>query len=223
VPSRNIVKTYLENGYYHVYNRGVEKRVIFLDEQDCKVFLHYLKLYLSPIEDLKKMQIVEPRLTRFIVLNLSREVDLLSFALMPNHFHLQVKQYTKDGLTKLMRRLTTSYVMYFNKKYKRVGTLFQNAYKACLIDEDEYLLHVSRYIHRNSFDITTDINFLTYSSYFYYLGLQHANWIKPQEILSYFSNKKDILGHTSYKDFVEMNDSPSEEVLGELTLEVEED
>jgi len=149
MPARNIVKSYIENGYYHIYNRGVEKRDIFLDEQDCKVFLHYLKLYLSPIEELRELNLPGLRILRFIRLNLSQEVNLLAFSLMPNHIHLQIKQTTKDGIVKFMRRLSTSYVMYFNRKYQRVGALFQNTYKAVLIESDPHLLHLSRYVHLN--------------------------------------------------------------------------
>jgi len=214
MPSKNIVKSYVENGYYHVYNRGVEKRLIFLDEQDCKVFLRYIKLYLSPLDELKNLDI--DGINRFIRQNLSQEVDLLCFALMPNHFHLLIKQHTKDGLVKFMRRLITSYVMYFNKKYIRVGSLFQNKYKACLIENDDYLLHISRYIHRNAWDIVSDIDFMKYSSYPYYLGFQHASWVKPQEVFSYFNNdRKDY----SYKSFVEQIEESSEEILGELTID----
>src|SRR3990167_6729479 len=136
MPSENIIKDYIEDGYYHIYNRGVEKREIFLDEQDCTVFLHYLKLYLSPIEELKQLDLPGLRVLKFIRLNLSQEIDLQSFALMPNHIHLQVKQQTIDGIVKLMKRLATAYVMYFNKKYRRVGSLFQNRYKAALVKTD---------------------------------------------------------------------------------------
>src|SRR5258706_8491393 len=147
MPARNIIKIYVENGYYHAYNRGVEKRTIFLDDQDCIVFLRYIRLYLSPIEEIKNLHIQgEDRINRFLRINLNQEVDLLSFVLMPNHFHMLIKQHTKDGLIKFMRRLSTSYVMYFNKKYHRVGSLFQNKYKGCLVEQDDYLLHVSRYI-----------------------------------------------------------------------------
>ncbi len=116
--------------------RGVEKREIFMDEQDCSMFLYYIKIYLSPIEELKEQSLLIPRLNRFLQLNLSKEINLLSFSLMPNHFHLETVQITRDGMIKFMRRLITSYVMYFNKKYKRVGGLFQNRYKAVLIEND---------------------------------------------------------------------------------------
>ena len=222
MPSKNIIKDYIEDGYYHIYNRGVEKRTIFLDEQDCIVFLHYLKLYLSPIEELKQLDLPGLRIAKFIRLNLSAEIDLLAFALMPNHIHLQIKQKTTDGIVKLMKRLATAYVMYFNKKYLRVGSLFQNTYKATLIETDEYLLHLSRYIHLNPAKITHKIiNFKEFSSYPYYLGQKQASWIKPQEILSYFrsAQRKDLKDILSYQSFVENYKESSAEILGRLILE----
>lgn len=225
MPAKNIVKEYVENGYYHIYNRGVEKREIFLDEQDCKVFLYYLKIYLSPIKKLEELIKENPaklKIERFIPLNLSKELDLLSFTLMPNHIHLQIKQYTKDAIIKFMRRMSTSYVMYFNRKYKRVGSLFQSAYKASFLESDSYLLHLSRYIHINSIRaMSSKINFADFSSYPYYLGLKNASWVKPQEILSYFAsaqrkNLKDIL---SYQSFIEDYQVNSGELLGPLIIE----
>lgn len=221
MPAKNIVKPYVENGYYHIYNRGVEKRDIFLDEQDCKVFLHYIKMYLSPIEELQEL--IEPgdRVQRFIPLNLSKELDLLSFALMPNHFHMHVKQYSKDGIIKFMRRLATGYVMYFNKRYKRVGPLFQNIYKAVLVESEPYHLHLSRYIHLNPIGLDSPIKFTEFSSYPYYLGYKKASWIKPGEILSYFSNarRQNLKDIKSYQSFVEDYVEDSQEVLGPLALE----
>lgn len=225
MPAKNILKEYLENGYYHIYNRGVEKRDIFLDKQDCTVFLHYLKMYLSPVEELKTISTPNTRINRFIPLNLSRELDLLSFSLMPNHFHLQVKQYAKDAITKFMRRLITSYVVYFNKKYQRVGPLFQNRYKAVLIDNESFLLHLSRYIHLNPFHAQSTINFLSFSSYPYYLGKKQTSWMKPQEILGYFKSslRKDMKDLLSYESFVQDYKEDSGEILGNLTLEEDSD
>jgi len=221
MPAKNIVKQYVENGYYHLYNRGVEKRNIFLDEQDCTVFLHYIKMYLSPTEKLTEQNHPGIRINRFIPLNLSRELDLLAFTLMPNHFHLLVKQRTKDGITKFMQRLLTGYVMYFNKKYKRIGALFQNIFKAVIIENDNYLLHLSRYIHLNPSTTSSNINFIDFSSYPYYLNKKTADWVKPQEILSYFknSNRSDLKEITDYKSFIENYQEDSVKILENLTLE----
>jgi putative transposase len=208
MPAKNSVKQFIENGYYHIYNRGVEKRVIFMDEQDYAVFLNYLKQYLDPSLG------SDPK-------SLAKEINLLAFCLMPNQFHLLVKQNTINGMTKLIRVVCTKYVMYFNKKYARVGTLFQGKYKAVMIENDGYLLHLSRYIHLNPAYPGSDPKQYAYSSYPYYLGFKNAAWIKPQEILIFFKsaqklNLKDCL---SYESFVEDYKEDPEEILEELTLE----
>ena len=139
MPHKNTIKPYVDNGFYHVYNRGVNKGDIFFDDQDYRVFLHLLKYYLSPVQSLDKehpltdlMEIVRPR----PLANLEKEVDLVAYCLMPNHFHLLLKQNTIDGMTKLMRRLMTTFAMYINKRHHRVGHLFQAKYKAALIQDD---------------------------------------------------------------------------------------
>lgn len=219
MPSRNIVKSYVGGGYYHIYNRGVEKRDIIKDESDCRIFLHYIMLYLSPFEEILKKYPNNIRLMRFARLNLSDEVDLLCFSLMPNHFHFLVKQKNKDGIIKFMRRLMTSYVIYFNKRYDRVGTLFQGRYKGIIVDKDEYLLHLTRYIHLNPCELNSNIDFNKFSSYKYYKGMKNASWIKPKEILDYFSLKSNEYKITSYKSFVEDYMSDAKEILGELKLD----
>ena len=233
MPQKNTAKIYVENGHYHVYNRGVEKRKIFLDEQDFTVFLHYLKQYLSPPQatgsshSVTGLHLVRPRPIK----TLHNELSLLAYCLMPNHFHLLLRQKTRDGMTKLLRRLCTSYCMYFNKKYQRVGTLFQGIYKAVLVDNEQYLLHLSRYIHLNPvFDRVAPCQGYNackkpieypFSSYQNYLGKKKANWLKSDIILSYFktaqkTSLKDIL---SYQSFVEDYLEDSAELLGNLILE----
>lgn len=228
MPSKNIIKQYLENGHYHIYNRGVEKRDIFLDDQDYRVFLHLLKFYLSP--EPQQSQEQHP-LTTLIGFNpvrprplqsLGGEIELLAYCLMPNHFHLLLKQSTLDGMTKLIRRLSTTYSMYFNRRYKRVGHLFQGAFKAVLVQEDSYLLHLSRYLHLNPVGLTRSnpVNY-PYSSYEYYLGNKKAPWIKPELILEYFKNSSLVLPKNinSYKKFVEDYLGDSKEFLGRLAIE----
>lgn len=219
MPSRNIVKTFVSEGYYHVYNRGIDKKNIFLDNQDCDVFLYYLSIYLIPKEELIAQSLLKKRLLRFISKNLSQELDLLSYALMPNHFHLLFKQHTQDGITKLMKQVITAYVMYFNRKYERRGPLFESVYKACKVDQDSYLLHLSRYIHRNPLNIRGDVNFNTYSSYPNYLGMRDNSWVRNQELLQYFNTTKKDLHMFTYKSFVEEYAQNPEDILGSLILE----
>lgn len=206
MPAKNSVKQYVENGYYHLYNRGVEKRKIFLDQQDYAVFLSYLKKYLDTESEESKPH------------QLSQEIDLLAFCLMPNHFHLLVKQHSQTGITKLIRAVSTSYALYFNRKYNRVGTLFQGKYKAVLVTKDSYLLHLSRYIHLNPSD-----NFKTYpySSYHYYLGYKHAGWVKFKEILMNFrtAQRQNLKDCFSYQSFIEDHQENETAILGNFTLE----
>lgn len=233
MPAKNSIKRYVENGYYHVYNRGVDKRIIFLDDLDYRVFLHLLKFYLSPQNFTFQNQHPLTEVTGIIPVKLHlfqtlpNEVNLLAYCLMPNHFHLLLKQITPDGVTKLLRRVSITYAMYFNKRHKRVGHLFQGIFKAVLIENDAYLLHLSRYIHLNPTEATGIIPVAyPYSSYQYYMGTKNASWIKPKFILDYFQSNinspflpKQI---NTYKRFVEDYIHDSSDYLGTLTLETPE-
>lgn len=147
MPSKYRVRNFEENSFYHIFNRGVEKRKIFLDEQDYKIFLYYLFVYIKPLADVLA---VYPELPlRLQARNLSDEIDLVAYCLMPNHFHFLLKQNTKMGFSKLAKQITNAYTEYFNKKYKRTGSLMQGTYKSVKVKSDEQLLHLSRYIHLN--------------------------------------------------------------------------
>jgi putative transposase len=222
MPARNIIKKYVAGGYYHIYNRGVEKRDIFLDKQDCIVFQRYLKLYLAHPDEVREIQV--PRIQSFLRYNMHHELDLLAFSLMPNHFHLELKQIKEDSIKKLMKRLMTCYVMYFNRKYKRVGPLFQNIYKAALVENDSYLLHLSRYIHLNPSKILhPKIDFSDFSSLPYYLNSKEATWLKTSEILFYFTSSPLKGKGKSYEEFVKNYRVPPNIILVGLTLENEDD
>ena len=201
MPAKNVIKQYLKNGYYHIYNRGVEKRTIFESDQDYKVFLRYLKEYLEPKDETSlRKELADVKipwkeknkiLKKLLLNNFYKQIDLLCFCLMPNHFHLLVKQKTERGIEGFMKSFGTRYVLYFNKKHERVGGLFQNIYKAVLVKTDEQLLHLSRYIHLNPFPQGPSLQRLEgykYSSLPAYLGKWRAKWVKPNEILDYFSN-----------------------------------
>lgn len=220
MPIKNTLKLYVENGFYHIYSRGVDRREIFYSPEDCSVFLYYLKIYLSSPSTLLRGDNLSPAmLFKIYNLNLFEEVDLLSFVLMPNHFHLQVKQKSKTGIQKLMRRVLTGYAQYFNKKYKRVGTLFESTYKAVLTTTEPQHIYLSSYIHQNPMKLKNPkFNFIEFSSYPYYLHERQAEWVKPNEILNFFSSKVDNQ-FLSYKVFVENLDHKYNSVLSDLTLE----
>lgn len=226
MPSKNIYKTYVKDGYYHIYNRGVEKRKIFLDETDYKVFLNNLKIYLtSPPkpEEIKipfTLQGTTFKGIRKQPKNYKGQIDLLAYCLMPNHFHLIIKQSDSCSIQKFMQSLTVKYSMYFNKKYKRVGQLFQSRFKAVLITEDAYLLHLSRYIHLNPSEYTDNL-VEAYSSFGEYIRLRNTEWIKPDIILKYFESQisPEFKKYSSYSNFVEGYKKDGSEIPDELTLE----
>ncbi len=134
-----------ENAFFHVFNRGLNKQEIFIDFHDYQRFLKRL-------EELRTRK-------RF-------DHAIYAYVLMPNHFHLLI-QTKKIPISKIMTSLLTSYSMYFNRKYKRVGTLFQNRFKSKLCDKDSYFLGASRYIHLNPIEAGLCLNLKDYpwSSY----------------------------------------------------------
>jgi len=143
---------------------------------------------------------------------------------MPNHFHLMIKQTTKEAIIDIMRALSNSYVIYFNKKYERTGPLFSGKYKAVLVEGESYLLHLTRYIHLNPIDLgytRSDLVSYPYSSYANYLGKKNAEWLNPEEIISFFrsAQKKNLRDMLSYQSFVEDYLEDSKKILLELTID----
>ena len=223
MPSRNRIKIYVKDGYYHIYNRGVAKQTIYLDKQDYAVFLKFLQEAFDKPQTKKVERYVQGRSFNVIerqVKNFQKEIFLLVYCLMPNHFHFLIKQNNKNSMESFMRSITTRYVSYFNKKYDRVGPLFQGRYKAILVTKDDYLLHLSRYIHLNPSEYTKDIT-KAFSSYGDYIGLGKTKWVRHDFILNFFNNPtvQEISKVNDYKSFVEKYKKDSRKILGDLTLE----
>lgn len=134
--------------FYHIYNRGTEKRNIFMSRSDRDRFLALLYLAnQNEPADLKLqgstlLEIVEERAGDPIV-------EIVAYCLMPNHFHLLIRELEDGGISKFMQKLTTGYTMYFNKKYERNGSLFQGRFKATHVADDRYLRYLISYIHLN--------------------------------------------------------------------------
>lgn len=214
MPAKNIIKPYLADGYYHVFNRGVNKRSIFKDEQDYAVLLSYVKTYLLPVDKDKLNAIIasptakhkdkDLALRQLQLNNFNGRIELLTYILMPNHFHFLIHQTDERDVKVFMQSLMTRYTMYFNQRYKRVGSLFQGNYKAVLVETDEQLLYLTRYIHRNSFSQP--------SSYPNYLGELKQDWVKPDFILQNF----DKTGFDSYRTFVKSEDNDLEQQAATL-------
>lgn len=147
-----------EGEYYHLYNRGVFKQNIFKEQRDYARFLFYVLYTQSPIgftNTERILQTFSPELgfivdqedTNDIIVN--RTVELTAFCLMPNHFHLIVKEKMPGGIASYMQRVGTGYTKYFNTKYTSSGRVFESVYKAKHVADNNYLLYLSAYIHRN--------------------------------------------------------------------------
>ncbi|MFA6094935.1 MAG: transposase [Candidatus Paceibacterota bacterium] len=204
--SRNIEFSIGE--YYHIYNRGVEKRAIFLDFLDRERFVKLLytansttPVHLSNYQGLTLIEI--PRGDQI--------VDIGAWCLMPNHFHLLLKEKVENGISLFMQKLLTGYSMYFNTKNRRKGSLFEGTFNAKHLDSDEYLKYQYAYIHLNPISIvdkgwknkqilnkSTAEKFLqkyAYSSYLDYCGKtrMESAIINLKEFPEYFSTGDDFM------------------------------
>ncbi|OGI73440.1 hypothetical protein A3D42_00770 [Candidatus Nomurabacteria bacterium RIFCSPHIGHO2_02_FULL_41_18] len=136
-------QVFVPGEYYHLYNRGTEKRVIFLDEQDYHHFLFLMYICNS------EKSITLRNIGEFFDCG-KTIVDIGVFSLMPNHFHFLVYEKIEGGISTYMRKLMTGYSMYFNKKYKRTGKLYEGVFKSRHANKDTYLKYLYSYIHLNS-------------------------------------------------------------------------
>lgn len=142
---------FAQGEYYHIYNRGTDKRKIFLDERDHERFLTLLFLSNSKSRfEISKNPNEDWSFEKHSVVDRGEKiVSIGAFCLMPNHFHLLIKEEIEGGITRFMTKLQTGYAMYFNKKYHRKGVLFEGMFKAEHVDNDVYLKYLYAYIHLN--------------------------------------------------------------------------
>lgn len=185
--------------YYHLYNRGTEKRIIFCDKKDYQYFL-YLMYVCNTTKSIELRKLGK---------NFDREetlVDTGAYCLMPNHFHLLVREKNEGGISKYMLKLMTAYSMYFNKKYERTGKLYESVFKSRYAGKDNYLKYLYSYIHLNPAKLidknwkenrtkkTTDLLSYVfeypYSSIKEYLA-QNFSIINPTQFPNYFKNPSD--------------------------------
>lgn len=194
------------NEYYHIYSRGVDRRPIFLDNEDEKRFIRLLYLCngTKPIvyREVKKLPLLEVERGDPIT-------AIGAYCLMPNHFHLLIKETQEGGITKFMSKLLTAYSSYFNKKYERTGALFSSEFKSEHLDTDEYLKYIFSYIHLNplklvdpnwrnkpiNIDITEEcLDNYSLSSYLDYVGTgrEEASILNRIVFPEYFSSIPDF-------------------------------
>ncbi len=190
-------KEVFTNGeFYHVHNRGIDKRVVFADADDFERFLQSMQEFnvIEPIGSLYEYSFLKDK-----VYNRRRKkgklVNFVAYCLNPNHYHFILEQAAEKGIEKFMQRLGTGYSNYFNVKYKRNGSLFQGTFKAKHIDSNEYLLHLSAYVNLNN-RIHRLGSLASKSSWNEYVNEQNE-----------FCNKKIVLDQfkniNEYRDFAE--------------------
>lgn len=188
----------ITDSYYHIFNRGNEKRNIFTQTRDYKRFLRtvYYYQFMGPKPSFSKF--AKSDLNTFKPDPNKKLVEILCYCLMPNHFHFLIKQLKDNGIAIFLSQISNSYTKFFNTKYTRIGALLQGVFKAVSIETDEQLVHVSRYIHLNPI-VTSLVKLLEdyeWSSYSEYTSNQ-KRYCDIEEILNLFPSP------LKYKEFVE--------------------
>jgi len=199
---------------YHIINQGFKQQKIFIKQDDYFRAQQTINYYQYPKPPLRFFYFYQQSLKRQkqILNQLSKDsltaVEIYSFCLMPNHFHLLAKQTQDNGILHLISNFSTSYSKYFNQKYKKQGPVFQGRFKAVKINSNEQLLHVSRYIHLNPYSSSIIKSFKNlinypYSSFSQYLKHSSSNICNVQPILNQFSSpkhyKKFVLNQADYQ------------------------
>ncbi|MBU6431290.1 transposase [Patescibacteria group bacterium] len=143
---------FVSDEYYHIYNRGVDKREIFSDRYDADRFFQSMKEFnvVDPIGSIYENSFADDKKHKLgSSTPKSKLVEFICYCLNSNHYHFLLKQVAEDGIKKFMHKLGTGYTNYFNGKEKRNGSLFQGRFKSIHIDSNEYLLHLSAYVNLN--------------------------------------------------------------------------
>jgi putative transposase len=207
---------FVEGEYYHIYNRGNSKQIIFLDDQDRDRFVKLLYLCNSEKSIRFREDIVQQKIEAFDFDRGEQIVSIGAWVLMPNHFHIYVSprpglgvdEESNASLINFVQKLSTAYSMYFNKKYKRTGSLYEGRFKSTHVESDEQAKYNFSYIHLNPIklinsswkedgvgDVKKTLDFLDsykWSSYLDYKGVKRLEdrIISPEDFPDYFSDKK---------------------------------
>ena len=158
MPVKFVVRDLQANSFYHIYNRGNQKD-LFADDQDRRVWLWYLFIYLAPLSEVEaKYPDLPPRL---LSKNLHGEASLAAYCLMSDHFHMLVHQEVPDAIPRLLKRMVNGYTSYFHQKYKSSGPVMHGRYKAARIDSNDLASQLVKYIH----DHTQDEEWTSFKKY----------------------------------------------------------
>jgi putative transposase len=190
VPYRKV--TFQAGQVYHLYNRGVNRQPIFFCDENWGYLIRELRCYFLP-----------------------ELADILAYCLMPTHYHLLVLSKTDELSKQVMQRFGTSYTKAINRQQERVGPLFQGPFRAAWVDDDRYLVHLSRYIHTNpvAAGLVARPEEWTFSSYRDYVGLRSGTLPVPDLVLSQFPSRQ------AYRAFVESEGDRGNEAIAHLLFD----
>ncbi|MBN1968670.1 MAG: transposase [Candidatus Delongbacteria bacterium] len=185
---------FIKNSVFHIYNHSVEGLDLFKDRNDYLYFLTKLK----SIFDFS-------------------EIEIYAYCLMPNHFHFCIKQKGDTPIYKVFNRLSTSYAMYFNRRYDRSGHLFAGKLQHIRIEKDQYLITLCQYIHYNPVKagIIDEISMWEFSNYHEYIGKRKGD-LFSKELMNFYSemfvNYESVLkDYGKYEEDKRFNDLLFEE------------
>ncbi len=208
MPSRTIPLITAE--YYHIYNRGNSKQIIFHDDQDHKYFMHLLLI----VNNSKR---VKSGITKQSADSEEEVISIGAYCLMPNHFHILIKQEKEGGITLFMQKLLTGYVGYYNKKYKRTGSLFEGRFKSKHANLDTYLKYLFSYVHLNPLKII-DKNWKTTK-----LHNKHFSFLREYQYSSfqeYFTGNFEIVNKEVFPNYFPTKSSFLKEITSWIKLSV---
>lgn len=191
-------KTKFANGeFYHIYNRGTDKRAVFLDDTDIERFLYCMDIFnaIKPIGSLYEHEL-DIRHGRPTSIRTKKLANIICYCLNFNHYHLLLEQLADGGISEFMKRLGGGFTKYFNIKYRRSGVLFQGKFKSSHVDSNEYLLHIGAYINLNN-KVHKLQQKIFRSSWDEFLSTKKSSICAPQIILQQFKN------HNEFKAFAE--------------------
>lgn len=182
---------FVNGEFYHLFNRGLAKQPTFTNRGDYSIFTQSLLYY--RIQNPKPKFSLYRQSKTFPIDPSKKIVDIICYCLMPNHFHLLVKQLQDGGISEFMRKFIHSYTKYRNIKYDLQGPVFHGVFKAVRIESDEQLTHASRYIHLNPLvsRLVKDLSLYPWSSYCEYIGLSNNQEVAKEEILNFFKSPKE--------------------------------
>lgn len=217
---------FVNNYYYHIFNRGLDKRITFSDKRDysrARELLQYYNHSKIPLRYSQFHKLSEDKKQIYLEqLNLSEKcVDIIAYCLMTNHFHLLLRQKAEYGISTFVSNFTNAYTRYFNTKNNRTGILFQGIFKGVFVESDEQLLHLTRYIHLNPViaSMTNIENLLDYrwSSYPVYIGQKSEDLQIDTQIMQLIGSSTD------YAKFVKDQISYAKELHKIKHLSIEDD